>query len=77
MAVANRWVNDGVKFVVGHVCSSSTQPATDIYEDEGVLMITPSATAPEITSRGYKLIFRTIGLDRMQGPVAGKFIAER
>lgn len=77
VAVANKVVNDGVKFVVGHVCSSSTQPATDIYEDEGVLMITPSATAPEITSRGYKLIFRTIGLDNMQGPVAGKFIAER
>ncbi len=77
VAVANKVVNDGVKFVVDHVCSSSTQPATDIYEDEGVLMITPSATAPEITSRGYKLIFRTIGLDNMQGPVAGKFIAER
>ena len=77
VAVANKVVNDGVKFVVGHVCSSSTQPATDIYEDEGVLMITPSATAPEITSRGYKLIFRTIGLDNMRGPVAGKFIAER
>ena len=75
VAVANKVVNDGIKFVVGHVCSSSTQPATDIYEDEGVLMVTPSATAPEITARGYKLIFRTIGLDSMQGPAAGKFIA--
>ncbi|MFH3833228.1 ABC transporter substrate-binding protein, partial [Acinetobacter baumannii] len=26
VAVANKVVNDGVKFVVGHVCSSSTQP---------------------------------------------------
>ncbi|KAF1052921.1 MAG: Leucine-, isoleucine-, valine-, threonine-, and alanine-binding protein [Stenotrophomonas maltophilia] len=76
VSVANKIVNDGVKFVDGHVCSSSTQPASDIYEDEGVLMITPSATAPDITSRGYKLVFRTIGLDNMQGPAAGKFIAE-
>lgn len=76
VAVANKVVNDGVKFVVGHLCSSSTQPASDIYEDEGVIMITPSATSPEITSRGYKLVFRTIGLDSAQGPAAGNYIAD-
>ncbi|WP_040260941.1 branched-chain amino acid ABC transporter substrate-binding protein [Pseudomonas massiliensis] len=76
VAVANKVVNDGVKFVVGHLCSSSTQPASDIYEDEGVLMITPAATSPDITSRGYKLVFRTIGLDSAQGPAAGNFIAD-
>ena len=76
VAVANKVVNDGVKFVVGHLCSSSTQPASDIYEDEGVIMITPAATSPEITSRGYKLIFRTIGLDSAQGPAAGTYIAD-
>ena len=76
VAVANKVVNDGVKFVVGHLCSSSTQPASDIYEDEGVIMITPAATSPEITSRGYKLVFRTIGLDSAQGPVAGNYIAD-
>src|SRR5450830_336520 len=76
VAVANKVVNDGVKFVVGHLCSSSTQPASDIYEDEGVIMITPAATSPEITARGYKLIFRTIGLDSAQGPAAGNYIAD-
>ncbi|MBA1272370.1 branched-chain amino acid ABC transporter substrate-binding protein [Stutzerimonas azotifigens] len=76
VAVANRIVNDNVKFVVGHLCSSSTQPASDIYEDEGILMITAASTSPEITSRGYELIFRTIGLDSLQGPTAGNFIAD-
>ncbi|EJT84204.1 leucine ABC transporter subunit substrate-binding protein LivK [Pseudomonas putida S11] len=76
VAVANKVVNDGVKFVIGHLCSSSTQPASDIYEDEGVIMITPAATSPEITARGYKLIFRTIGLDSAQGPAAGNYIAD-
>jgi branched-chain amino acid transport system substrate-binding protein len=76
VAVANKVVNDGVKFVVGHLCSSSTQPASDIYEDEGVIMITPAATSPDITSRGYKLVFRTIGLDSAQGPAAGNYIAD-
>lgn len=77
VTVANRMVNDGVRYVVGHLCSSSTQPASDIYEDEGILMITPASTSPEVTARGYELIFRTIGLDSMQGPVAGNYIASQ
>ena len=77
VSVANDLVNKGVKFVVGHLCSSSTQPASDIYEDEGVLMVTPASTNPDITQRGYELLFRTIGLDNMQGPIAGNFIADK
>ena len=77
VAVANRIVNDGISFVVGHLCSSSTQPASDIYEDEGILMITAASTSPEITERGYNLVFRTIGLDSLQGPTAGKYIVEQ
>jgi len=76
VAVANKIVNDGIDFVVGHLCSSSTQPASDIYEDEGILMITAASTSPDITSRGYEMIFRTIGLDSLQGPTAGNFIAD-
>lgn len=74
--VANDLVNKGVKFVVGHLCSSSTQPASDVYADEGVVMITPASTNPDITKRGYDNIFRTIGLDSMQGPIAANFIAK-
>ncbi len=32
-------VNDGIKYVIGHLCSYL--PASDIYEDEGILMISP------------------------------------
>ena len=74
VTVANRLVNEGVGFVVGHLCSSSTQPASDIYEDEGILMITPASTSPDMTERGYELVFRTIGLDSMQGPVAANYL---
>ena len=77
VAVANKIVNDGIQYVIGHLCSSSTQPASDIYEDEGILMITPAATAPELTARGYKLILRTTGLDSDQGPTAAKYILDK
>ena len=77
VAVANKIVNDGIRFVVGHLCSGSTQPAAEIYEEEGILMVTAASTTPEITQKGYTLIFRTIGLDNMQGPTAGKYVVEQ
>jgi len=77
VAVANRIVNEEIQYVVGHLCSSSTQPASDIYEDEGILMVTAASTSPEITERGYELVFRTIGLDSLQGPTAGRYIVEQ
>jgi branched-chain amino acid transport system substrate-binding protein len=74
VAVANKVINDGIRYVIGHLCSSSTQPASDIYEDEGVIMITPAATNADLTTRGYKMILRTTGLDSDQGPTAAKYI---
>lgn len=75
VSVANKIVREGVKFVVGHLCSNSTQPATDIYREENILVITGS-TNPGITTRGYTNIFRTIGLDTDQGLRAANYIAE-
>ncbi|NLJ12764.1 MAG: branched-chain amino acid ABC transporter substrate-binding protein [Gammaproteobacteria bacterium] len=74
VAVANKIVNDGIRFVVGHLCSGSSQPASDIYDEEGILMITAASTTPELTEQGHTLIFRTIGLDTMQGPAAGDYV---
>lgn len=74
VAVANKIVNDGVMHVVGHLCSSSTEPASDIYEEEGILMITAASTSPSITEKGHQLIFRTIGLDSLQGTLAAEHI---
>lgn len=77
VAVANKIVNDGITHVVGHLCSSSTEPASDIYDDEGVLMITAASTSPTITEKGYQTIFRTIGLDSLQGTLAADYIANK
>ncbi|MCX4501029.1 ABC transporter substrate-binding protein [Streptomyces anulatus] len=76
VAAANRIVNDGVKFVIGHMASVTTQPASDIYEDEGVIMITPGVIDPEITARGYQLIFRTVPVGSAQDPAAGNSFAK-
>ena len=41
MSVANKFVGDGVKFVVGHFNSGVTIPASDVYQENGILEITP------------------------------------
>src|SRR5690606_12392495 len=75
---ANRVVNDEIGFVVGHVCSGATIAAADVYNNEGVVMVTPSATSPALTDgKNYEFIFRTIGRDDQQGPAAAKFVLEK
>ena len=74
VSVANKFVGDGVKFVVGHFNSGVTMPASEVYQDAGVLVITPSATNPKITERGLWNVFRTCGRDDQQGAVAGNYI---
>src|SRR5271169_2114265 len=67
VSVANKFVGDGVKFVVGHFNSGVTIPASEVYSDNGVLFITPSATNPKVTERGLWNAFRTCGRDDQQG----------
>src|SRR6201991_2075275 len=69
VSVANKFVGDGVKFVVGHFNSGVTMPASDVYAENGVLLITPSATNPKITDRKLWDAFRTCGRDDQQGMV--------
>lgn len=77
VSAANQVVSRGIKFVLGHLCSGASIAASDVYNDEGVLALTASATAPELTERGYPLIFRANGRDDQQGAVGGKFIVDK
>ncbi len=74
VSVANKFVGDGVKFVVGHFNSGVTIPASSVYQENGILMITPSATNPKLTEEGKWNVFRTCGRDDQQGAVAGAYI---
>ena len=75
VSVAQKFVADGVKYVVGHFNSGVTIPASDVYAENGTLVITPSATNPQLTERGLWNTFRTCGRDDQQGAVAGAYIA--
>src|ERR1700674_1090324 len=74
VSVANKFSADGVKFVIGHYNSGVTMPSSEVYQENGIYMITPAATNPKITERGMWNVFRTCGRDDQQGEVAGKYI---
>ena len=78
VSVANKIVSQGIKFVVGHLCSGATIAASDIYENEGIVMISPASTAPQLTeAKPRHYIFRTIGRDDQQAPAAAHYIAQK
>ncbi len=75
VSVANKFVADGVKFVVGHFNSGVTMPASEVYQENGILVITPAATNPKVTERDLWNIFRVCGRDDQQGALAAAIIA--
>ncbi|HBA32745.1 MAG TPA: branched chain amino acid ABC transporter substrate-binding protein, partial [Gammaproteobacteria bacterium] len=76
VAVANQMVNKGVVFMAGHFCSGSSIPASSVYEEEGILQISPASTNPKLTDEGGDNVFRVCGRDDQQGDVAGDYIAK-
>jgi branched-chain amino acid transport system substrate-binding protein len=74
VSVANKFVADGVKFVVGAFNSGVTMPSSEVYQENGIVEITPASTNPQVTERGMWNIFRTCGRDDQQGAVAGAYI---
>ena len=75
VSVANKFAGDGVVFVAGHFCSSSSIPASKVYTEEGIIEITPASTNPAFTEAGAWNLFRTCGRDDQQGKVAGHTLA--
>ena len=75
--VAQRLTDGSIKGVVGHVTSGAAIPASRIYEQAGVPVITPSSTSPKLTAQGYKMVFRVIANDLQQGAAMAKLAAQQ
>jgi len=74
VSVANKFAGDGVKYVIGHYNSGVTIPSSEVYQENGILQITPASTNPKVTERSMWNIFRVCGRDDQQGKVAGEYI---
>ena len=64
-----------VLVMVGHFNSGVALPASEVYKDAMLAMISPANTATEITDRGYPNVNRVCGRDDVQGPVGARFAA--
>src|SRR6476619_3639117 len=58
VSIANKFAADGVKFVIGHYNSGVTIPSSEVYQENGILQITPASTNPTVTERNMWNIFR-------------------
>jgi len=74
-SVANKLAADPqVVAVDGHSFSGSTEVAIPIYGDAGIVMLSPSATNPELTNLESPVFNRVAFHDRMQGEHAANYI---
>jgi branched-chain amino acid transport system substrate-binding protein len=73
--VAQKLVDAKVAGVVGHLNSGTSIPASPIYSQAGIPVISGSATNPKLTEQGFKTQFRVVGRDDQQGPAIASYLA--
>jgi branched-chain amino acid transport system substrate-binding protein len=73
--VAQKLVDAKVAGVVGHLNSGTSIPASPIYSQAGIPVISGSATNPKLTEQGFKSQFRVVGRDDQQGPAIASYLA--
>lgn len=74
--VAQKLASDNtIVGIIGHSCSSSCTPAAPIYDAAGMVMISPSCTAPSLTGENHLPSFlRTAHNDITQGRVMAEYV---
>jgi len=76
--VAERLSSDrSVVAVIGHLQSYVTIPAAAIYDANGIVLLSPTSTDPELTAHAYRRVFRTTFTDRSVGYHMAEYAAAR
>jgi branched-chain amino acid transport system substrate-binding protein len=70
--------NEQVAAVIGTSCSSAAVPASEILSEKGIILISPSNTAPDLTDPATHQDFylRTAHNDKIQGEAMALFASE-
>jgi branched-chain amino acid transport system substrate-binding protein len=75
-AVAQKLVDARVNGVIGHLNSGTTVPASKIYNDAGIVQISPATTAPAYTRQRFPGAFRVVASDAKLGGTLAKYAAD-
>lgn len=76
VAVAQKFVDNGIKFVLGPYNSGVAIPASRVYNEAGILMSTVG-TNPKVTRSGYKTVFRIVASDTQVGSSVADYAARQ
>ena len=74
--VAQKFVDAGVRFVLGPYNSGVAIPASRIYNDNGIIMSTVG-TNPKVTQSGYNNVFRMVASDNQVGSSMAAYAAKQ
>ena len=81
VSVANHVIGEQISLVDGHVCSGASIPASEVYAEYRVLMMTPASVNSKLTdnafAKGWPTIMRFYARDDTQGKMVGAWMAER
>lgn len=73
--VAQKFVDNGIKYVMGPYCSGVAIPVSRVYHDAGVMMSTVGSN-PKVTMGGYKNLYRIIASDSQVGASMATYAAK-
>lgn len=78
VTVANQFASDpNLVGVMGHFNSGVSIPASKVYNENNLVMISPGSTSPTLTKQGYNNVFRTCTTDAVQGPAGASSAFEK
>ena len=72
----NNMVSEGVKFIIGSATSGATAAITSMANEEEIVLISPSATADDITTAD-DYVFRACFKDSLQGDIAAAWVEQQ
>ena len=75
-AAARKLIAAEVVFVAGHLCSGAAIPASELYHQAGIIMMSGTATNPKLTEQGFRNVFRVVNRDSEQARLAAEYLAE-
>ncbi len=80
--IAQRFVDDkSLVAVVGHYTSGTSIAAGKVYDEAGILWITPNASNPSVSQQGFKNFYRVMCTDPIQAQkaadISGKLIGAK
>jgi branched-chain amino acid transport system substrate-binding protein len=71
---ANQMVSDSaVVGIVAHLNSGVSIPASAVYNEAGVVQVSPASTNPALTLQGFENVFRVCTIDTVQGSFAAEY----